>query len=62
MNEIESTKMIFPCSCPHCGQDIIIDLNQPHPTIDITTPEEVPDDIKEIIENEHDITETPEAA
>ena len=50
-----SIKMVVPCSCPHCGGDIILNINQPYPDIDVLTPEQVPDDIKNII-TDHDIT------
>lgn len=53
--------MVLPCACPRCGEDIIIDMNLPYPTIDVLAPADVSDEIKNVIEN-HDNTESPEAA
>lgn len=50
----ESTKMVLPCTCPHCDKPIVIDLDVPHPTIDVMMPEEVPEEIQNIIENQND--------
>lgn len=55
-NEQSVINMILPCHCPHCGEDIVIKLDMQSPTADVMKPEDVPSDIKNIIENEHDIT------
>lgn len=57
----ETIKMVVPCECPHCGNPIVLNINQPYPTVDVMRPEEAPDEIKNVIDN-HDITEEPEAA
>lgn len=56
------TKMVMPCICPHCATPIVIGLEVPHPTIDIMLPEEVSEDIKNLIANQNDITEEPDPA
>jgi hypothetical protein len=55
-----SIKMVVPCSCPHCGAEIVLNINQPHPSIDVMTPDQVPDEIKNVIQN-HDTTEAVDA-
>lgn len=57
----DSIKMVVPCECPHCGEPIVLNINQPHPTIDVLTPEETPDDIKNVIVN-NDSSQEPDAA
>lgn len=57
----DSIKMVVPCTCPHCGGEIVVGINQPYPTIDVLTPEQAPDDIKNVIEN-YDTTPEPDAA
>ena len=57
----ESIKMVVPCACPHCGEPIVLNINQPYPTIDVLTPEQTPDDIKNVIVK-NDTPQEPEAA
>lgn len=59
--ENDSIKMVVPCVCPHCGDQIVVNINQPYPTIDVLSPDQAPDDIKNVIEN-HDTTQEPDAA
>lgn len=54
-------KMVVPCACPHCGKEIVVSINQPYPTVDVLSPDEASDDIKNVIEN-YDTPEDPEAA
>lgn len=60
MNPEENViKMISPCLCPHCGKSIVVNVDLPHPTLDIMAPEEAPEDVKEIInQNNNDISKT----
>lgn len=63
MEENESVKMALPCLCPHCGHGIVVEINQPYPLVDILTPDELPEEVKDaIINSKNDITEEPEAA
>jgi hypothetical protein len=58
----QTIKMVVPCDCPHCGQQIILNINQPYPTVDVLTPQELPEEIKNVIENQNDTPQEPEAA
>jgi len=49
MEDNESVKMALPCECPHCGLPIVVQLHQPYPLIDILTPDEVSEEIKDAI-------------
>ena len=49
----DSIKMVVPCTCPHCGKEIVVGINQPYPSVDVVTADEAPDDIKNVIE-QHD--------
>ncbi len=57
----QTIKMVVPCECPHCGQPIVLNITQPHPVVDVMTPEQLPEEIKNVIEN-HDTTQEPEAS
>lgn len=59
--ENESIKMVLSCDCPHCGQQIIVNINQPHPSVDVIHPDQAPDEIKNVIDN-HDTTSGPKTA
>lgn len=52
----DSIKMILPCACPHCGQPIVLNINQAYPTIDVMSQSDAPEEIKNVIEN-YDITQ-----
>lgn len=55
------TKMVLPCPCPHCGEMVVVALETPHPTAQIMTPEDTPEDIKKLILDQNDNPETAEA-
>ena len=57
----DSIKMVVAGKCPHCMEDIIININNPHPTVDIIKPGEVDEDIKNLLDTQDDITQEPEA-
>jgi uncharacterized protein YbbK (DUF523 family) len=59
----DTTKMIVTGQCPHCAGGIVVGINTPNPSVDIMTPDEVDEDIKNAInQKEDDITQEPEAA
>lgn len=56
-------EMGLPCLCPRCGDAIMVKINLPYPLVDILTPDELPDDIKDaIINSQNDTPQEPEAA
>ena len=55
-------KMVLPCQCPHCGEDIVIKLDLPAPNVTgVLKPDEVDENIKKIIDEEDDTVKKPTA-
>lgn len=58
----EQIKMVLPCRCPHCQEEIVVAINMPVPLIDIATAEDYSDvlDGQPTIEQSYDTPEEPE--
>jgi len=59
----DATKMVVEGQCPHCAGGIVININAPHPTVDILSPDDVDENIKNVLsETQNDYPEEPEAS